>query len=122
MKKTIKMIKITKMIIGIFIGFISGLFSAGGGLIAIPCFVYLLKINEKKARVLTIFAIFPICITSLFVYNKTITIDYKLGLICALGGVVGGYLGSKLLRRFSEQKLKIIFIIFLVFSGVKLLI
>lgn len=111
-----------KVIVGISIGFVSGLFSAGGGLVAIPCFVYLLKMNEKEARALTVFAIFPMCITSLLVYNKEIEIDYKLGIICALGGMIGGYLGSKLLKKISETKLKIVFIIFLIFSGVKLLI
>ena len=111
-----------KILVGILIGFVGGLFSSGGGLIAIFCFETLLKKNEKEARALTVFSILPICFVSLLVYRKNIIIDYKVGIICALGGMIGGYLGSKLLKKISEKKLKVIFIIFLIISGVKLLL
>lgn len=111
-----------KILVGILIGFVGGLFSSGGGLIAIFCFETLLKMNEKESRALTVFSILPICFVSLLVYRKNIILDYKVGIICALGGMIGGYLGSKLLKKISEKKLKVIFIIFLIISGVKLLL
>lgn len=114
--------RMKKILVGILIGFVGGLFSSGGGLIAIFCFETLLKMNEKESRALTVFSILPICFVSLLVYRKNIILDYKVGIICALGGMIGGYLGSKLLKKISEKKLKVIFIIFLIISGVKLLL
>lgn len=111
-----------KIIIGIVIGFINGMFSSGGGLIAIPCFEKFLKMDKKKSRAVTIFCILPMCITSLIVLKQKQQIDYKLGIICGLGGMVGGFVGSKLLNRISDKVLEIFFIMFLIYSGVKLLI
>lgn len=62
------------------------------------------------------------CITSLIVFKQKQQIDYKLGIICGLGGMVGGFIGSKLLNKISDKVLEIFFIIFLIYSGVKLLI
>ena len=60
--KIMKMIK--KIIIGMFAGFISGLFASGGGMILVPAFVYLFKLNETEARATSIFTILPMVITS----------------------------------------------------------
>ena len=37
------------IMIGIIAGIISGLFSTGGGMILVPAFIYILKLNEKRA-------------------------------------------------------------------------
>ena len=39
-----------KLIIGLISGIVSGFFSAGGGLILVPAFIYFLNMDEKKAR------------------------------------------------------------------------
>ena len=39
-----------KILIGVSAGVISGLFTAGGGLILVPAFMYMLKMEPKKAR------------------------------------------------------------------------
>ena len=48
---------VKKMIIGILAGIISGLFSTGGGMILVPAFIYLLKLDATKARGTSIFCI-----------------------------------------------------------------
>ena len=47
-----------KIFIGFMAGVISGLFTAGGGLILVPAFMYMLKMEPKKARATSIFCIF----------------------------------------------------------------
>ena len=42
--------KVKKTLIGFIAGFISGLFASGGGLILVPAFIYVLKMNEKFAN------------------------------------------------------------------------
>ncbi len=115
-----KMIK--KILVGIIAGFISGLFAAGGGMIVVPAFVHIFKLDEAEARATSVFAILPMVITSgLFYYNNNY-VDWTLGIKCALGGIIGGFIGSKLLRKLSDKVLKILFIIFLIYVSIKMII
>lgn len=113
---------IKKALTGIIAGFVSGLFAAGGGMIVVPAFVHIFKLNEAEARATSVFAILPMVITSgIFYYNNNY-IDWSVGIKCAIGGVIGGFIGSKFLRKLSDKTLKIIFIAFLIYVSVKMII
>ena len=115
-----KMIK--KISLGIVAGFISGLFAAGGGMIVVPAFVHIFKLDEAEARATSVFAILPMVITSgLFYYNNNF-VDWSIGIKCAIGGIIGGFIGAKLLKKLSDKILKILFIIFLVYVSIKMII
>jgi len=110
-----------KILIGFFAGLISGLFGAGGGMIVIPALVYILKTDEKIARGTTILCILVMVITSGIFYIKGDFINVNMGIKAAIGGVVGGYAGAKLLKKLNDKYLKIFFAAFLIFMGVKML-
>ncbi len=113
---------IKKFSLGIIAGFISGLFAAGGGMIVVPAFVHIFKLNEAEARATSVFAILPMVITSgLFYYNNNY-VDWSIGIKCAIGGIIGGFIGSKLLKKLSDKVLKIIFIMFLIYVSIKMII
>ena len=38
------------------------------------------------------------------------------------GGVIGGFFGSKLLKRLSDKKLKIIFTLFLIYVAIRFIL
>ena len=57
-----------KIVVGIIAGFISGLFAAGGGMIVVPAFVHIFKLNEAEARATSVFAILPMVIASGLLY------------------------------------------------------
>lgn len=111
-----------KIIIGLLAGFISGFFSTGGGLILVPAFIYLLEMDAQKSRGTSIFCILPMVITSSFFYYKGHFIDWKVAVLCAIGGAIGGYIGAKLLKKLPEKILKIAFTIFLIYASYKMLI
>lgn len=111
-----------KGIIGFFAGLVSGLFATGGGLILVPAFVYLLKESEAKARATSIFCILPLVIISGISYYTNNYIDWEVGIKCAIGGIIGGILGAKLLKRIPDYILKISFTIFLIYVSVKMII
>ena len=113
---------IKKIIVGIIAGFISGLFAAGGGMIVVPSFVHIFKMNEKEARATSIFVILPMVITSGLFYYKNNFFNWNIGIKCAIGGIIGGYFGAKLLNKFSDKILKIIFILFLSYVSIKMII
>lgn len=109
-------------IIGILAGFISGFFSTGGGLILVPSFLYLLKMDSKKARGTSVFCILPMVITSSFFYYQGNFINWKVAILCAIGGTAGGYIGAKLLKKLPEKVMKIAFTLFLLYVSYHMLI
>lgn len=117
MKQTIK-----KLIIGMLAGIVSGLFSTGGGMILVPAFIHLLRLDDTKARGTSVFCILPMVITSSFFYYKGNFIDWKIALLCAAGGTIGGYIGAKLLKKVPKEYMKIAFTFFLVYVSIKMLI
>lgn len=128
MHKMIKIVKnnymrniIKKMIIGILSGIVSGLFSTGGGMIVVPAFIYLLNMEDKKARGTSIFCILPMVVISGFFYYQSHYIDWNISLLCAIGGMIGGYMGAKVLKKIPVQYLKIVFTIFLIYASYKMI-
>lgn len=105
--------------IGLAAGFISGLFATGGGMLLVPAFIYFLKIEDKKARATAALCILPMVVTSGIFYYQNNYIDWKLGVLCAIGGIPGGYLGTKILKRLDAKYFKIVFIGFLIYTSIK---
>lgn len=112
---------IKKIIIGLIAGVISGLFASGGGMIVVPALVYLLNVGEQKARATSLFVILPMVIASGIFYYKNDYIDWKIGILCAIGGMIGGYLGSKYLKKIPELYLKFFFAIFLIYVSIRMI-
>lgn len=112
---------VKKIIIGIIAGFISGLFSTGGGLILVPAFSYFLSLDTVKARATSIMCILPMVITTSFFYARNNYIDWKIGVLCAIGGTIGSYVGSKILGKIPSYLLKITFTIFLIYVALKMI-
>ena len=105
-------------LIGIIAGIISGMFSAGGGLILVPVYVYLLKLSEKEARATSLFCITPMVILTAVIYQNNNFMDWNLGKKCAIGGIIGGVIGGKLLNKIRDKYLQIAFILFLFYAGI----
>lgn len=110
-----------KISVGIIAGIISGLFAAGGGMIVVPALIHIFKIEDAKARATSVFAILPMVIASGLFYYKNDYIDWNLGIKCAVGGIVGGIIGAKLLKKISSKILRILFIIFLIYTSVRMI-
>ena len=108
-----------KIIIGIIAGFVSGFFSTGGGMILVPAFIYLLNKDDKEARATSVICILPMVIVSGIFYYQNQYIDWRIGLLSAMGGMIGGYIGARLLRKINEKYLKIAFIFFLLYTSIK---
>ena len=106
---------LTKIIVGLLAGGICGLFGTGGGMLLVPTFVYILKMDPKRARATSICCMLVMVITSSIFYYKNNYINWQAGLLCAVGGIIGGYLGAKILKKVPDYILKIISICFLVY-------
>ena len=112
---------IKKVILGLIAGIICGLFGTGGGMILVPAFIYMLKIEPKKARATSLFCMLIMVIVSSIFYYKNNYIEWKVGVLCAIGGIVGGYLGAKILKKVPDYVLKIAFTIFISYYSFRML-
>lgn len=113
---------IKKIMIGLIAGLVSGLFATGGGMIVVPALVYLLKLEEGKARATSLFVILPMVIASGIFYYRNDYINWKIGILCAIGGMIGGFLGSKYLKKIPDIYLKISFTIFLIYVSIRMIL
>ena len=110
-----------KVLIGIVAGLVNGFFASGGGMILVPAFYYILKLNEVESRATSVFCILPMVLASSIFYYKGNFMDWRLGILCAIGGIIGGMIGSKLLKKVDEKYLKISFILFLIYVSYKMI-
>lgn len=110
-----------KILIGLCAGIVSGLFASGGGMIVVPALVYILNLEEAKARATSIFVILPIVIASAIFYYQNNYIDWKIGILCAIGGMIGGFIGSRSLKKIPEIYLKVSFTIFLFYVSIRMI-
>ena len=98
------------IIIGLFAGAVSGLIGIGGGIVIIPCLVYIFGFSQHAAQGTTLAMLIPpIGILAALTYYKQGYVNLGVaGLIC-LGFVVGGYFGAKFATGFPEVVLRKIF-------------
>ena len=116
-----KILNIKIAIIGGLAGIICGLFGTGGGMILVPAFIYMLDIEPKKARATSLCCMLAMVIASSFFYYKNNYINWNSGLLCAIGGIVGGYLGAKILKKIPDYVLKIVFLFFIIYYSYRML-
>ena len=110
-----------KILVGFLAGLISGFFTAGGGLILVPAFVYILKMDEKTSRATSILCILPMVIVTAIFYNNSHFINWNIALLCAIGGIAGGIIGAHLLKKIPDYIIKIAFTCFLVYVSITMI-
>ena len=99
----------------------NGIFGGGGGMFIVPS-LYKQMDDEKQTHATTVSIILPICIISIISYSFFKKIEYASTLYYVTGGVFGGVLGSFLLKKCSNKFLRITFALFMIYSGVRMLI
>ena len=104
--------KCKRTAIGLVTGFANGLFGSGGGTIVVPAMERFLGEEEHKAHATAIAVILPLSLLSLGVYlwKADLGAVWRIALWASAGGLVGGFVGAKLLQRVSGVWLHRIFI------------
>ncbi|MCL1786592.1 MAG: sulfite exporter TauE/SafE family protein [Defluviitaleaceae bacterium] len=113
--------KNSKKLTGVLIGFINGLFGAGGGALLVPALEKFAKYETHKAHATTVAVMLPLSALSAAVYIWGVEVDWRsLGWV-SVGGVAGGLVGAKLLRKLSGLWLNILFGAFLIAGAVRMI-
>lgn len=98
------------ILIGVFSGMVSGLVGIGGGIVIVPCLIYIFGFSQHAAQGTTLAMLLPpIGILAVLAYYKQGHVNLlAAGLMC-LGFVLGGYLGGKIAVGLSEVVLRKVF-------------
>lgn len=109
-------------LLGLVTGFVNGFFGAGGGTILVPGMERLLDTEEHKAHATAIAVILPISAISALLYIYKVDIPWKTLLLVSFGGMSGGFVGARILKRFSGKWLHIVFGGFMLAAAAKMII
>ncbi len=111
----------TILFIGLCAGVLVGLLGIGGGVVLVPALVHLLHMDQHAAQGTSLFVLLPpIGLGALLEYRKKGDVDFRAGIFCAAGMLVGGYIGGRIAVPMSSEHLKAWFGGFLMLSALLL--
>ena len=113
--------KIKLISIGAITGLINGLFGSGGGTIVVPALIFLLGMDDHKAHATAISIILPLSIISTIIYFANSSIPYKVVPTVVIGGVIGSYIGAKVLNKIPVNILRKIFGSVMIYTAIRMI-
>ncbi len=110
-----------EIVIGLSVGVLNGLFGAGGGSLLVPLAERFLGMEPKSAHATTIPIILVMSAISTYFYIRKGFFDPRLWLFVSIGGLLGGFVGAKLLNKIPKRWLKTGFGVIICFTAVKMI-
>src|SRR5580692_4956924 len=110
------------ILLGLGVGVLVGLLGIGGGVVLVPAMVYLLHMDQHMAQGTSLLILLPpVGLGALRAYWKQGQVDLRAGILCALGILVGGYVGGLIAVPIASRQLKGLFGCFLMLAAFLLL-
>ncbi len=106
---------------GALIGLVNGFFGGGGGMICVPLLERLLHLPSKYSHATAIVIILPISFVSAIIYFLNGNLQTVPFVTVGSGVVLGGIVGSFLLKFLPAKVIKIIFVLIMLAGGIRLL-
>lgn len=106
--------------IGLFAGFLSGMFGIGGGIVIVPLLALAAGFPRRLAAGTSLTAIVPAAIVGVGSYAVAGNVDWVVALILVAGSVVGAQVGAHLLHKLPVPAIRWSFIVFLLAVAVSL--
>ncbi|NLZ46328.1 MAG: sulfite exporter TauE/SafE family protein [Clostridiales bacterium] len=107
--------------LGIITGIANGLFGSGGGMLAVPM-LEKAELEPKEAHSTAIAITLPLSIASGFIYFRGGSINILQALKFVPLGLLGAYIGAKLLKKLANIVVKRTFAIVMIIAGLRLII
>ena len=107
------------LLLGVFIGIVSGLVGIGGGALLVPVLVLFYGMTQHKAQGTSLGALLlPIGVFAFWRYWKDGNVDLRLAILVAVGFAIGGWIGA---QHLSDLVLKRSFAALLIIIAIKML-
>ncbi len=109
-----------------FIGFTIGLFGTmaggGGGFFFLPLLTLLIGAPAQTAVITSLVATLPICIAGTYGHYRKRNIDFRIGALFIIAGIIGAFIGAGITGMISTHQLKIAFGIYSVLIAVNMVL
>ena len=112
---------ISAALIGAAAGLLGALCGVGGGIVMVPAFVGVLKMDHKHAVATSLAVIIVTAITATANNARNNLIDWKVVGAVGVAAAIAAWFGSDLMQSLSNQTLTRIFGVLLVVFGVRML-
>jgi uncharacterized membrane protein YfcA len=112
---------IPALVLGLIVGFLSGVMGVGGGFLVVPAMIYLLRVPTTVAIGTSLFqVIFVSAMTTVLhaVFNQTV--DVMLSLLLMIGGVVGAHAGTLAGQNLKGEQLRMLLALLVLSVAVRL--
>jgi hypothetical protein len=114
------------VLIGIIAGFLSGLFGIGGGVVIVPAFVLILKLDQYRAAATSVATIVVTAAAALVTFTVTATgdeqINWSAAVVVFAGSAVGAVVGARYLERIPEYILAGVFSLVMAIGAVRMML
>ncbi len=110
------------LVVGLAAGVLSGLLGIGGGVLIVPCLVFVFGLSQHAAQGTTLaLMVPPIGLLAAWTYYKEGSVDVKMAALICLGFFFGGLFGAKLAAYINGVMLKRIFGVALIVTALKMI-
>ena len=111
------------LLLGVFIGVISGLVGIGGGALLIPALVLFYGMSQQRAQGTSLATLLlPIGALAVWKYWKAGAVDIRLAALIAVGFFLGGWFGGSWAQHLSELALRRSFALLLIVIAIRMLL
>ena len=111
------------LLVGLAAGILSGLCGIGGGILIVPCLVFVFGLSQHTAQGTTLaLMVPPIGLLAAWTYYKEGCVDVKMAALICLGFFFGGLFGAKFAAAINGAMLKKIFGVALMVTALKMIL
>lgn len=96
-------------LVGLVIGFLGSVIGGGGGFFFLPVLILLFHVPAQIAVSTSLAATLPVCIFGAFSHHRNGNIDFRMGSVFAIAGILGAIIGAGLTGLLTTGQLKISF-------------
>ena len=114
--------KARALITGAIGGFTSGLTGIGGGTVMVPLLTGYLKMTQHKAHATSLVIVIFAALSAGTQYLARDEVKWELVGALTVGAVIGAQIGTRTMHSLPERQLRLIFAVFLLVVGVRLLV
>ncbi len=110
------------IMVGMGVGFLSGLLANGGGFLLLPAYMLLFHFSPQEAAATSLVAVSIMAIPGTCIHFQLGHIDFRIAGLMAVGVIPSTYLGARLGMLIPTAKARILFGVFLLVFGIFFLV
>ena len=110
------------VVTGLIGGGAAGLTGIGGGAVMVPLLTGVLRLTQHQAHATSLAIVIFAAASAAAQYILRDQVEWGLTIGLAVGGVVGAQIGARTMKNLPERRLRMVFAVFLIFVGARLVI